>query len=150
MTQIAVAAGIVPITLQFEGVEPAANLLTNNEIEIDYPDVDAAVNEANKLLSDEGYRMARRAEMLGAIITPKQFSLRLEEIMNGARGGFSLARAETPNDSEFKEKYLIRKPGKFDLERLDFSKYDLRHKTILRPQAILAAAYALLNKIKKH
>lgn len=107
MMQYAAAAGKVPLTLKPDDKNvDAAGILINQE-KVEYRTVDELVNEADRLLSDEEYRVLRGEEMKKCIITPQIFERELNNALKIHKTCHDLI-IEDIDTSDFRAPYITR------------------------------------------
>lgn len=82
MYQYAACAGRVPVTLRYDECADGF-LLKQDQLDIEFSDVEHLYLEVDKLLCDEEYFEKRKKQMLEAVITEERFTEVLKAILNG-------------------------------------------------------------------
>lgn len=106
MTQYAVVAGVIPLTLK-HGDDSSGLLLEQDEAQIEYSDINYLIKDALKLLSDEHYMSQRKALLKNQVITEIEFQNNLKNIMEFGKSNFTIKNIDL-NTLEFRRHYVDR------------------------------------------
>lgn len=107
MTQYAVAAGKVPLTMVRKGDVAEGILIEQEKREIEYFDSDSLIQDANKLLNDEEYLHDRECKLIGSIISEKEFKEELQSIIRKNNTKYTI-RLKKYDVNEFAKEYKQR------------------------------------------
>lgn len=132
MTQYAAIAGKLPLTLNQKNSESLDGILIDNEsLGVEFLDYLQLIEEANKLLNDEGYRLQREALLNNAVISEEKFRHSLSGILE--------------NNSE----YTVNVNGEISLEDFrqnyirNFSINSIKHSQVLKNWKCLSIYFPL-------
>lgn len=107
MMQFAVDAKKVPLTLKKEGASDENKEILIRQDSVEYDDVDSLVAEADRLLTDEEYRMKRGEELKADLISPSDFAKELRNALTDHRTKYQVSIKDT-DTTEFRKQYIIR------------------------------------------
>lgn len=115
MFQYAASAGVVPLTLKTD--ERASGFLLNqSQLRVEFDSEEDLYIEAEKILGDDGYKTKRGEELRSAVISEKDFTDWLEDIINKCYISNRIRYSDV-DTTEFRKLYL-RRMTKRKLHRL--------------------------------
>lgn len=122
MTQYAVAAGKIPITLKHNN-EGDGLLINQSERQIEYLIVDELVDDTVELLKNADYRRRRELLLDGAIVSESEFAFQLAKVLDNHRTDFQM-KFTAPDTTEFRKEYIHRF-SIWNMERIIASKTNI-------------------------
>lgn len=106
MMQFAAIAGKVPVTLRY-GNNGSGILIGQDNLAIEFDDVNSLKAEIDKLLSDAEYLKKKSEKMKTAVISEQQFNDEIAELLQARHESFPL-RFRHEDTRAFRENYLLR------------------------------------------
>lgn len=126
MTQYAVAAGKLPITLKYDQGSDGL-LLNQNKISVFYSTMEELLSDVHKLLSDKNYLQIKEKEIKDSLMTEEKFVKEINNIVE--YGKTTILPNYQPIDVErTKREYLFR----FTSEKIESAIANRRNKALIR------------------
>ena len=106
MMRYAAMAGKLPITLKHEH-DADGILFHQNELDIEYDDVQTLLADVDRLLTDENYLREREKKMIGATILEDDFRRNLKTLIERQETEYSVP-IEPVDTKKFRDEYIAR------------------------------------------
>lgn len=106
MTQYAIAANTVPLTLLYD--ECGKGILLNpGDAEIEFTDLASYLNEIDRCLNDEVYMNQKKEKLKNQIISKSLFDDEVDQVLQVKNGNYSI-NYEKLDTSNFRKEYMQR------------------------------------------
>lgn len=112
MTQYAVAAGRIPVTLK-HNQDSEGILLEQSTREIEYDSPEDLIRDVNHLLRDADYRRVREKKLEGSIVSEEQFNIQIKKLLDRNQSIFKMETKKV-DTSRFLNEYIER----FSIEKI--------------------------------